>query len=197
MFGDESAELWNFGPMTSGFFCAATTPNEPEKDYAPIRRAGVFSGPEVFKESYLQPTTWSTIDSSCFHQESKVFLSSASLKGVTWAIVYHHPDFGWLTGVQLIYANGPPIILGSMDEECMSLAIREPISRIRLFISTVNCSYLYHIAGITFTVGSRTTGAGNWDDDPEEMEIEQRVHDVPGVCIKYPTLSSLSLQTKH
>ncbi|KAK2759324.1 hypothetical protein FQN54_002802 [Arachnomyces sp. PD_36] len=189
VFGDESSRLWNYGMMTSGFFCAATVPKGPEKDYNPIRRLGVFSGSEESLNDlniYIRPSAWAVTDASCMHQQSNVFVFAASVRRVTRIIVYHQPMFGYLTGMQLMYENGPPIILGSMDEECMSLAIREPISRVSLNITTANCTYLYHITGITFTTGSHTTGAGDWEEDAKELQMKQRVHDVPSNEIDPP-----------
>lgn len=160
-------------------------------EHYPISRVGIFSGGESIGpvDNFVEPITWPTIDASCSHEKDTAFVSSASLKAVAWIIMYHHEGSGNLTGMQLIYESGPPMMLGKMEEECVSLAIREPITRIEIHIERRTCSFLFHITGITFFSQTRSTGAGSWDEDAEELEIdgiETVTLDVPEVSLIEP-----------
>lgn len=74
-------------------------------------------------------------------------------------------------------------MLGAMEEECISLAIREPITSIRVNFDRASCSFLYQVTGISFITETRVTGAGDWEADAERLEMKVDVLDVPKVRI--------------
>lgn len=156
-------------------------------DHYPISRVGIFAGRGLIEplDNFVQPITWPTIDASCAHEETAAFVSSASLKSVTWIIMYHYIMTGYITGMQLIYEKQPPIMLGMMTDECVSLAIRDPITKIELNIQRTTCLFIYQITGITFISDTRRTGTGCWDECYRDR-IESVTLDVPEVGLIEP-----------
>lgn len=156
----------------------------PNSEDGPISRIGMFSDNDIDTppQTYVQPLTWPTIDSSCLHEASTAFVSSASLKSVSWIVICYREQMFSITGMLLIYENSPPAVLGVMEDEYVSIAIREPITRIQVHIQRPTCSFLYQIMQISFISDNRVIGSEPWDESNYEVVNV----DVPEVCVILP-----------